>query len=403
MTSRPFTVRLFNIVEPVNTFYRDLIPYWEAQGWQVKVIISRAQYRLGRQTDWMGKNTKVYWTANLGQAMDSRFGKLIIMIAYVLSAVTNTLLGQSVDRNLFLTQPPLFYLWGYILKLVRNQSYFIVLMDIYPDIAIQAGLLKENSLLARFLSRLARFGLQRADGIVVIGRYMRERVLNMGVCPERIHLIQNWADEETIHPIPHINNTFRIAQGWLDKFVVLYSGNMGTAHYFEDLLELCRRLRSDPNIVFAFIGKGQRLKEIENFKKKYSLGNVVLMPFQPENELVQSLGSGNIHFVSLRPEYSGLIVPSKFYGILAAGLPTVFQGSVQGEIAYVLKEYHVGKNVAHGDVEGLQTAILAYRNDPDMCRFQGQEARSLAETTYRRQTALHKYGSLLCDGSWLLG
>jgi glycosyltransferase involved in cell wall biosynthesis len=327
--------------------------------------------------------------------MDTRFGKFIIMIAYTLSAISQTLFDQPVDRNLFLTHPPLFYLWGVVLRLVRKQPYFIVSMDVYPDIAIQAGLIKEGSLLARSLTRLARFGLQQADGVIVIGRYMRDRVLKMGVCPERIHLIQNWADEETIHPIPHNENTFRIAQSWRDKFVVLYSGNLGTAYYFDDLLEVCRQLQSDTAIVFAFIGKGHRLKEVESFKEKYNLDNIVLLPFQSEDALVQSLGSANIHFVALRPEYLGLMVPSKFYGILAAGLPIVYQGGSQGEIAGVIGEENVGKIVSHEDVEALRKAILAYRNDPTLCRIQGQKARILVETTYNRQTSLQKYTELL--------
>jgi colanic acid biosynthesis glycosyl transferase WcaI len=395
MTGRPFTIRLFNTIEPVSRLYRDLIPYWETQGWRVEVVVSHAQYRPGRQTDWIGKNTEVHWATNLGQTMDTRFGKFLIMIAYMLSAISQTLFDRSVDRNLFLTHPPLFYLWGYVLKLIRKQPYFIVSMDIYPDIAIKAGLLKEGSLLARFLTRLARFGLQQANGVIVIGRYMRERVLDMGVCPERIHLIQNWADQETINPIPHSENAFRLAQGWQNRFVVLYSGNLGTAYYFDDLLEVCRRLQSDMTIVFAFIGRGHRFKEVESFKEKHNLDNIVLLPFQPEDALAQSLGSANIHFVALRPEYLGLIVPSKFYGILAAGLPIVYQGGSQGEIAGIIAEENVGEIVAHGDVEGLRNVILAYRSDPDLCRIQGQKARTLVETTYNRQMALQKYTDLL--------
>lgn len=398
MTNRPFTIRLFNIVEPVNSYYRDLIPYLEKQGWQVEVIISRAEYRSGRQNSWVGQDTRVHWTTNLGQTLDSRFGKLLIMIAYVFSAVSKTLFDRPVDRNLFLTQPPLFYLWGYVLKLVRKQPYFVVLMDIYPDIAIEAGLFNADSLLARSLTRLARDGLRHADGVIVIGRCMRDRVLHMGVSPERIHLVQNWADEETIYPVPHADNTFRIARGWQDKFIVLYSGNIGRAHYFDDLLEICRRQKSDTNIVFAFIGKGQRLKEIQGFKDKHALDNIVLMPFQQESLLAESLGSANVHFVSLRPEFSGLVVPSKFYGILAAGLPTVYQGSSEGEIACVIDEESVGKNVVLGDVEGLERAILAYRDDPALCRTQGRGARTLVETTYNRQGALQKYTRLLLNG-----
>lgn len=397
MAKHPLNIRLFNTVEPVTTFYHDLIPYWEARGWRTEVFISRAEYRPHRNMNWIGDLTRVHWTPNLGQSTSSRFGKLIIMMAYILSTALRTLLGQTADRNIFLTQPPLFYLWGFVLQWLRRQPYCIVLMDLYPEVAIQAGLLKSDSLVTKLLGRLSHFGLRHADGVIVIGRHMRQKVLDLGVRQERIHFIPNWADGESVYPIPHASNRFRAAQGWQDKFVVLYSGNMGTAHYFDDLLEVCYRLRTQTDIIFGFIGSGRRQIEIEEFKEAHQLDNIVTLPFQPQENLAETLSSGNIHFVSLQEGYAGLVVPSKIYGILAVGLPTIYQGEAIGEIARMIYEQDVGAVIPLKQPSELERSIMAYKDDPVICSCQSRKARSLAESSYNKLSACERYTTVITN------
>jgi glycosyltransferase involved in cell wall biosynthesis len=396
MSKRPFTIRLFNTVEPVNSFYRDLIPCLQEQGWRVEVIISRAQYRSGRQSPWIMGQTRVHWTPDLGQNTGTRFGKLLIMITYGLFAVIRTLFGRTVDRNLFLTQPPLFYLWGSILKKVRGQSYFIVLMDIYPDIAVQAGLFSAGSMLTRFLTRLARFGLQHADGVIVIGRCMQKKVLGMGVPPERIHLIPNWGDPQVNGQNPGPRNKFREEHHWQDKFIILYSGNIGTSHYFDDLLEVARRLRDHPDLLFVFIGNGARHKEIEAYKNRHALANVALLPFQPQERLPETLSAGDVHFVSVRDGFTGLVVPSKVYGIMAAGRPVLYQGVSWGEIALLAAEEDIGCVIPLRNPDALESALLTYVADSALIHRQGEKASRLINGIYGRTQACAAYSAVLC-------
>jgi colanic acid biosynthesis glycosyl transferase WcaI len=399
MSKRPFTIRLFNMVEPVNSFYRDLIPCWQEQGWRVEVIISRAQYRSGRQSPWIMGQTRVHWTSDLGQNTGTRFGKLVIMITYGLFAAIRTLFGRSVDRNLFLTQPPLFYLWGSILKIVRRQSYFIVLMDIYPDIAVQAGLFSADSILTRFLTRLARFGLQHADGVIVIGRCMQEKVLGMGVPPERIHVIPNWGDPQVNNQNPGPHNKFREEHHWQDKFIILYSGNIGTSHYFDDILEVARRLRNHPDLLFVFIGNGSRHREVEAYKNRHALTNVELLPFQPQERLPETLSAGDVHFVSVRDGFAGLVVPSKVYGIMAAGRPVLYQGDSWGEIARTITEEDIGSVIPLENPDFLEAKILTYLADSALILRQGLKANRLVKGIYGRTHACKSYTTVLSNHS----
>ena len=124
---------------------------------------------------------------------------------------------------------------------------------------------------------------------------------------------------ELVYPIPAAESRLRRELGLDGKFVVLYSGNMGVSHYFDDLLEVIRRCQDEAKLHFVFIGEGQRRGEIENFFRRHQPRNVSLLLFQPMEQLAESLSLGDVHFVSLRAGFEGLVVPSKVYGALAAG------------------------------------------------------------------------------------
>ena len=424
---RPFTVRFFNTVEPVAPLYRDLIPYWISSGWRVEVVMSRAEYRADSNREWLTERVapaahdvtkrysskkksshenkisshsstervKIRWTPSFGLKARKKAAKSIIMAAYVTVAAFKSLFGPTVDRNIFLTQPPLFFVWGVILKKLRRQPYFIVLMDLYPDVVIQAKLLKAGSFMAKMLTRISKYGLCRAEKVISIGRCMTQRLLNYGVEKDRIRLIPNWTNPDKILPVPNEENSLRKEKGWQDKFVVLYSGNIGVTHYFDDILNVCLKLRKNPGILFVFIGYGQRLREIESFKQKHNLDNIELLPFQDRDKLSRSLSAGDVHFVSLREGFEGLVVPSKTYGIFAAGRPVIYQGDPHGEIAYVIAEEKVGRVVAPANPEGLEEAILTYLNDPLLAYDQGGKARQLAEARYNSRLACETYSHAL--------
>ncbi len=404
MTDRPsFRLRIFNLVEPVTSMYPDLIPYWRSLGWQVEVVISRAQYRSGRPKHWATSCSRVHWTPNFGLQPRRPFDKLIIMLAYVIYAGFLSLFGPRVDHNLFLTQPPLFFVWGVLLQRLRRQPYTIVLMDLYPDVAIQAGLLAKEGLITGLSFRVSRYGLLHADHVIAIGRCMQERLLASGVDASRIEVIPNWADEKLIMPFPHTENDFRKQMGWQDKFVVMYSGNIGLTHHFSDILQVARRLQDVSDLLFVFVGDGRRRLEVERFVARHQLSNLQMLPIQPHSQLAQSLGAGDLHFVCLGRGFSGLVVPSKIYGVLAAGRPVLFQGEWRSEIARLIEEEDIGQVVAPGDKVGLERAIMSYFADFSLVRRQGENSRRLVEVRYSKEAAIAAYTTLLTPIEILTG
>lgn len=391
-------VRFFNTYEPVTTFYRDLAPFLVSIGHKVEIVISKAEYRSGRDLDQVVGHLdgiKLFRTVNFAMHPRRKLAKALVMIMYIAHAAVHSLFGPRVDRNVFLTQPPLFPLWGYVLAMVRRQPYYCVVMDIYPQLMVEYDMMGQDAVLTKLLSWLSSLSLRKADGVIVIGRCMAEHVKALGVQPEHIHFIPNWSDERLVYPVGHETNRLRKEWGLEGKFVVLYSGNMGFSHYFDDILTVAEQMKNQEDVTFVFVGRGSRHGEVKSRVESCQLTNVLLLPFQNINTLAQSLSAGDLHLVVLRENCTGLAVPSKSYGILAAGRPILYQGNKNGEIARMILEQDVGAVVPCGDVEGLKQSILKYINQPDLCKIQGRKARTLAKGPYSRTRALEQYAALL--------
>ena len=112
----------------------------------------------------------------------------------------------------------------------------------------------------------------------------------------------------------------RRAWGWGDRCVVLYSGNLGLAHEFDTLLDAAEILRGERQLLFAFVGEGPRRDEVEREFARRGLTNVEFRPHVPRESLGDSLAAGDVHLVTMRDGIAGLVVPSKIYGILVAGV-----------------------------------------------------------------------------------
>ncbi len=388
-------VRFFNTYEPVTTFYRDLLPYLAERGIASEVLISSSEYRQGGRGNlseaFSSPEIRVKFISTHGIEPTRQVQKAVIMLSYVFGSMGKSLFGVAADINFFLTQPPLFNLWGWMLKKLRRQSYICVVMDIYPNVAVMDGMLPAQGLVTRLLTNLNRFALRRADAVIVIGRCMAERVEAMGVRIQKIHLIPNWANPEIVYPIVPEKNKLRRELGLDGKFVVLYSGNMGISHDFNDLLDVIRRCREEAVLHFVFIGGGMRRKEIEKVVAAYHLKNVNMLPFQPMERLAESLSLGDVHFISLREGFEGSVVPSKVYGAMAAGRAVIYQGDTNGEVARMIQEEGIGALVPPSTPGQLEQVIRNYMQCPDRVEQQGLAARRLTEGKYAASTIMESY------------
>jgi colanic acid biosynthesis glycosyl transferase WcaI len=393
-------IRFFNTYEPVSPFYRDLLPFLAEQGYEIEVVVSSKEYRAGRVplAETLAHPRIRLRRIRAGQGVvNGRSQKLWVMFTYLIGAIFTSLFGRGVQVNLFLTQPPLFSLWGYVLGKLRRQPYICLVMDVYPDVAVQDGLLPEKSALTKLLTVLSRFTLRQADLVVVIGRCMADLLAEQGVHSARIRIIPNWINEDEVYPVAKEDNPLRQQLGINGQFVVLYSGNLGVSHFFDDILQAVAQLKETPEIQFVFVGEGSRKQEAVRVKQEKGLDNLLILPFQPAERLAESLSMGDVHFICLREGFAGLVVPSKAYGALGSGRPTVYQGEVTGEVARMITEEAAGIVVPLHQPEQLIAAIQNYYHDQDKARQDGARALALNRGKYSRRAALERYKQLFAD------
>jgi glycosyltransferase involved in cell wall biosynthesis len=319
------------------------------------------------------------------------------------------------DIVVAMTDPPALSLLAVPIAHAKGARAVNWLQDIFPEVAERLGV-GRRSRAARaavaLLRRLRDRSLVAADANVVLGRRMAGHLAALGVPGERLAAIPNWADGAAIAPVAPAANPLRRQWGLglpRHTFVVGYSGNLGRAHDIGTLLEaiaLASRApaaagtaASLPRIAWLFIGGGIGFDSLR--RSLADIGGaegtpcVRFEPYQPRARLAESLSAADVHLVSLRPELEGLIVPSKFYGIAAAGRPAVFIGDPDGELARVIAAAGCGLTVRQGDGAALARAALRLAADPALCASMGAAARRLFEAEYDQPIAVARWQALL--------
>jgi colanic acid biosynthesis glycosyl transferase WcaI len=280
------------------------------------------------------------------------------------------------DVVICFTTPPFIAMVGRILRLVKGTRCVYWVMDLYPDLPIACGVMRPGSLASRFFESVNRSCLRAADADVVLGRCMADLVRSKGVPEDRIRMIGVWSDQEEVKPVPREANSYRRDWNIGDRTLIMYSGNFGIGHDVDTFLNAARELQNDDRIRFAFVGGGKKKEQVERFVHEHGLESTcVIAPYQPRERLDELLSAADAHLVSLLEGVEGIMVPSKLFGILAAGRPAIFIGNERSEISQVIVENECGASVRQGDVDSLTSMIRGYADDPESCRKAGELAR----------------------------
>jgi colanic acid biosynthesis glycosyl transferase WcaI len=313
----------------------------------------------------------------------SKLGRSIDYLSFYLRAAARLLFGERPDVVVALTTPPFIALAAIAAGLIRRFPVVFWSMDVYPDVAFELGALRRRSILGWLLRTVGRLLHSSADVIVALGETMAERLRADG--GKNVVVVHNWADERADADQPSSSSILNPQSSI--PLTVMYSGNMGMAHEFETSLRAAELL---PEVRFVFAGSGPRRDEIEKRSGELALPNVEMRGYAPRERLAESLRLADVHLVTLRESMPGLLVPSKIYGILAAGRPVVYVGPQRGEIFEIVREGECGEVIATGDVQALAGAIRCYQADPTLVRRHGANARRLYEQKFTRATSVGK-------------
>jgi colanic acid biosynthesis glycosyl transferase WcaI len=378
----------------------DLMFHLAGRGVDVHVVTSRQLYndshnQLPAEEIVSGVSVHRLSTTKFGRA--GLAGRAIDYFSFYASArrFLRSLLEPG-DVLLAMTDPPLISIIA--MHAARRSGAQLVnwLQDIYPEVAVELGVPFLKGPLAAGITYFRDRSLKSANVNVVLGQTMADKLTARGVAASRVVTIPNWTDDEEIVPVTAADNPLRREWGLHDKFVVGYSGNLGRAHEFDTILTASEILRDDPRFVFLFIGSGHRLEELAAAVTARRLEpHFRFVPYQDRTQLKYSLGVADVHWLSLKPELEGLIVPSKFYGIAAAGRPLIAITALDGEIGRIVEQHRCGFTIAPGQAAELATQLKRLSTDHELRETMAKNARVMLDAGFTRRQAFSRWDAVL--------
>jgi glycosyltransferase involved in cell wall biosynthesis len=319
-------------------------------------------------------------------------GRAAGLASYLLLAFWAALRQRRPDLIVVETDPPALGALGALLKWWHRCPMVFYLQDLFPEVGLALGKFRPGPLTS-FLRWLTNVGLRHADRVVVLGEDMRRIVLSRGVAPDRVAVIPNWADTRALRA-PVGKNPLRAEWGLDGKFVVMYSGNLGLSQGLEGVLEVAASLRDEP-VTFLFVGEGGAKPRLVARAEELGLRNVRFLPYQPKERLGQSLAAADLHLIPMRRGLAGCMVPSKLYGILAAGRAYVAAVDKDSEVSAVTAGHGTGLRVEPESRAEMADAIRWCLQHPEELEVMGQRGRKVAETYFDRDRSVALFDDVL--------
>lgn len=336
-----------------------------AAGHEVAVVASRGRYEGGTPFPPRELRRGVAVTrcpaTSLGKATTA--ARLTDYLSFSLTGLATAALARRPDVLVALTTPPLLPATAAAVARARGIPLVTWIQDVYPEVAAALGALAPGSAAYRGFQALMRFAHGAAARIVTLSDGMAARVRAQGAPGDRVRVIPNWADGDRIFPVARAENGLLRRLDLTERFVVMYSGNVGLSHDLSGLVEAARRLEARcPRLVLLVVGDGGGLAEVR--RRAEGLANVRFLPRQPREGLAESLSAADLHCIALRPELEGLVVPSKLYGALAAGRPVLYLGPPGCEVARTVRELDAGWVVDPSDAAAIADRLAAVCEHP---------------------------------------
>ncbi len=297
------------------------------------------------------------------------------------------------DLVVCMTDPPFLGSIARVLAARYRVPLLVITQDVFPEIAVKLGRLR-NPVVVRALRMLVDSALRSADRVVVIGDTMKLRVQEKGVQPARIRVIPNWGDASSVTPASR-ENVWARQHRLVGRFVVMHFGNVGHAQDLDTLIRSTTLLRDLDDLVVPIIGVGARKDELERLAKRLEADTVRFMPWQPYDQRSLPISAADVHVVGLAHGLAGYIVPSRLYGILAAGRPVIAAADPESETAQLVADVGCGVVVPPGNPLALAEAIRGAHDGAYDLVEMGRRARAYAEAHSDRAIAVGRYRDVL--------
>jgi len=357
----------------------------------VTIVCGRPSYDPAERRNWRLWRTEAEGTLRVirvGSTAFPRFNmkrRLLNYLSYVLLAVPHSLF-LSCDVVLAMTDPPFEGIVGAFVAMLKGKPYVYNIRDMYPDMAV-GGSIVEPGLLVRIWERLNRWALRRADCVIVLGEDMKNRILAKGIEASKIEIVRDGTEISSDGAAPTVDiDVVRKIRGEY-QFVLLHAGNLGFYGAWGTLLAAAKELTTD-GVGFVFVGEGAQKDVLAVQAAEISC--VRFLPFFPGSKIPSVLAAADAHLITVKRGLEGVVVPSKMYGILAAGKPIVAVAPVETDVASYGVKQGFGVAVDPDQPAELAAAIRTLVADSNRVKQMGAAAKEAARD-YDRAIELQKF------------
>ena len=380
----------------------DLARYLTQHGDDVSVVASRAIYGERRSTLPKRETREGIDIHRVGWQFFGKRGitpRVFDFALFYFAAAWQCLWMKRHDVVVCFTTPPFIALVGVVLKWTKGTRVVYWTMDLYPEVAGAAGIMTRRDLTWHLFRAIDRRCLRSSDRVVVLGSCMRDVVIEKGARPESVSIISVWSGAEDFLPRAREDNPLRREWNIGDRLTLIYVGNFGIGHDMEAIAGAVESLKAEDSIRWLFIGEGKAKPQLEERIRACGAQNVVLAGYQRREQLCDVLDVGDAHLVTLLPGWEGLLLPSKFFSVLAAGKPAVWIGPRASECGQILREVGCGYELAPGDAAGLVRVVREIIADRASAECMGQRGRAAYEARYSLVRCCEQWRQLLSEAA----
>ncbi len=325
------------------------------------------------------------------------------LLGYFFNSIIATIFLKRQDYILTISQPPILGgLLGVIGKILKGGKLIYNIQDFNPEQTMSVHY-TNNQFIINLAMCIDKISCKMANKIIVVGRDMQEtlrlRFKNSKKIPNNV-FINNWIDEKSIYPLDKKNHKvleFKNKYKLNNRFVIMYSGNIGLYYDLENLVKVLGNFKHRQDVVFAFVGDGTVKNNIEKYSKDNGLNNVVFIPYQKKEDLIYSLNAADVHLVVNSKGIKGVSVPSKLYGVMAVGKPVlgVLDNGSEGRL--IIEKCNCGICIDPADYENVEWAINYILENKDKFRSLGINGRMYLEENITKEKAIRKYKENILD------
>ncbi|MBD2103407.1 glycosyltransferase family 4 protein [Leptolyngbya sp. FACHB-261] len=320
--------------------------------------------------------------------------RLLLDGSFVVTSFIQALNGWRPDVILTTVPPLPVCVPATLLSWLYRAPVVLSLQDILPEAAVQVGLLT-NKTMIRVFEALERFAYRSATAVSVISEGFVDNLIGKQVPEQKITLIPNWVDVNFIRPLPQEESRFRQTYNLENKFVVMYSGNIALTQGLKTVIRAAARLTHKPEIAFVIVGEGKALAELQRLCEEFKAENVLLLPFQPREQLPEMLAAADVGLIVQKRNVVSFNMPSKTQVLLASGRAIIASVPLMGEAARAVRRSRGGIVIPPEDPAALAEAVLLLQNNPMRLAELAREGREFAVNTYSFEQALSRYEALL--------